>query len=107
MATTLPTLPTRIPRSLALLLPLLVAAKTPAGVVVAPAPAPISLTASDGAGLDLVSLTADAVVKDPLALTELHLTFRNPDKRVREGRFRITLPPGATLSRFAMRIGDR
>ncbi len=99
--------PTRILRSLALLLPLLVAAKTPAGVVVAPMAAPIGLTASDGAGLDLVSLTADAVVKDPLAFTELHLTFRNPENRVREGRFRITLPSGATVSRFAMRIGDR
>jgi len=106
----------RSPRWFALLLlPLLVAAKSPIGVgaakspagVVVTAPAPISLTASDGAGLDLVSLTASAVVDDPLAFTELHLTFRNPDKRVREGRFRITLPPGATLSRFAMRIGDR
>ncbi|HMC94112.1 MAG TPA: VIT and VWA domain-containing protein, partial [Polyangia bacterium] len=98
-----------------LLLPLLVAARGPTGVVAAKsptgvvvaAPPPISLTASDGAGLDLVSLTANAVVEDPLAFTELHLTFRNPDQRVREGRFRITLPAGATLSRFAMRIGDR
>ncbi len=76
------------------------------GVVVA-APAPISLTASDGAGLELVSLTADAAIDDPLAFTELHLVFRNPENRVREGRFRITLPSGATVSRFAMRIGDR
>ena len=76
-----------------------------AGVVLA-AP-PISLTASDGAGLELVSLTADAAIDDPLAFTELHLTFRNPENRVREGRFRITLPSGATVSRFAMRIGDR
>ena len=76
------------------------------GVVVATAP-PISLTASDGAGLELVSLSADAAIDDPLAFTELHLTFRNPENRVREGRFRITLPSGATISRFAMRIGDR
>src|SRR4029077_16314203 len=27
--------------------------------------------------------------------------------RTREGRFRITLPSGATISRFAMRVGDR
>jgi tetratricopeptide (TPR) repeat protein len=77
-----------------------------AAAVVLAAP-PISLTASDGAGLELVSLSADAAVDDPLAFTELHLTFRNPENRVREGRFRITLPPGATVSRFAMRIGDR
>ena len=78
-----------------------------AGGGAALAPPPISLTASDGAGLELVSLTADAAIDDPLAFTELHLTFRNPENRVREGRFRITLPSGATISRFAMRIGDR
>ena len=69
--------------------------------------APVSLTASDGAGLELASLSAQAVVDDPLAFTELHLIFRNPENRVREGRFRITLPSGATVSRFAMRVGDR
>ncbi|HEY6477961.1 MAG TPA: VIT domain-containing protein, partial [Polyangia bacterium] len=78
-----------------------------AGGAVGAAPAPISLTASDGAGLELVSLTADAAIDDPLAFTELHLVFRNPENRVREGRFRITLPSGATVSRFAMRSGDR
>jgi tetratricopeptide (TPR) repeat protein len=81
-------------------LPLLVA--RPA----APAAA-ISLTGSDGSGLELVSLQAHAVIEDPLAFTELRLVFRNPESRVREGRFRITLPSGATVSRFAMRIGDR
>lgn len=76
-------------------------------VPVAPPPeAPLSLTASDGAGLELVSLEARAVVEDPLAFTELHLIFRNPEPRVREGRFRITLPDGATVSRFAMLIGS-
>ena len=76
--------------------------------VLAPEPsAPLSLTGSDGSGLELVSLTAQAVVEDPLAFTELHLTFRNPENRTREGRFRITLPSGATISRFAMRMGDR
>jgi hypothetical protein len=69
--------------------------------------APLSLTASDGAGLELTSLAAQAVIDDPLAFTELHLVFRNPENRVREGRFRITLPSGATISRFAMRVGDR
>jgi hypothetical protein len=78
-----------------------------AGGVIVVAPSPISLTASDGAGLELVSLSADAAIDDPLAFTELHLVFRNPENRVREGRFRITLPSGATISRFAMRIGDR
>jgi hypothetical protein len=65
--------------------------------------APISLTASDGTGLALVALEADGVLQPPLAFTELHLTFENPrDQRI-EGRFRIALPPGAALSRFAMK----
>src|SRR5687768_5048627 len=66
---------------------------------------PVRLTASDGTGLKLVALKAEAAVEDPLALTELHLTFENPEDRVLEGTFRITLPQGASLSRFAMKVG--
>lgn len=73
----------------------------------APVPVPISLTGSDGSGLEIVSISASSVIEDPLAFTELRLVFKNPEPRVREGRFRITLPSGATVSRFAMRIGDR
>lgn len=84
--------------------------------IVAPAPkapepgsieAPLSLTASDGTGLELVSMAASGVVEGPLAFTELKLRFRNPEPRVREGRFRITLPENASISRFAMKIGSR
>ncbi|OJY24564.1 MAG: hypothetical protein BGO98_16800 [Myxococcales bacterium 68-20] len=67
---------------------------------------PVRLTASDGTGLKLVALRAEAAVEDPLALTELHLTFENPEDRVLEGTFRITLPQGASLSRFAMKVGN-
>jgi hypothetical protein len=68
------------------------------------AAAPIQLTASDGTGLALVALEADGVVEPPLAFTELRLTFENPrDTRI-EGRFRIALPAGAALSRFAMKV---
>ena len=63
---------------------------------------PLSLTATDGSGLVLARLDARAVVEGPLAFTELHLWFHNPEARVREGRFSITLPSGAALSRFAM-----
>jgi TonB family protein len=72
----------------------------------APRVAPLSLTASDGSGLMLVSLRARAVIEGPLAFTELHLTFRNPEPRQLEGRFSITLPDEAAVSRFAMRLGD-
>ncbi|HEY4181457.1 MAG TPA: VIT domain-containing protein [Kofleriaceae bacterium] len=64
--------------------------------------APWSLTASDGSGLELSSIDAKAVVEGPLAFTELHLRFRNPEDRVREGTFAITLPERAAVSRFAM-----
>lgn len=71
------------------------------------AESPMSLTASDGTGLKLVSLRASGVIEEPLAFTELHLTFENPEARVIEGQFRITLPVNASISRFAMKIGDR
>ena len=67
---------------------------------------PIRLTSSDGTGLALVSLRAAAVLEDPLALTEMELAFENPEDRVLEGTFRIALPQGASVSRFAMKIGD-
>lgn len=67
--------------------------------------APISLTASDGTGLSLVAVEAKGALEPPLGFTELHLTFENPREQRIEGRFRIALPPGAALSRFAMKIG--
>ncbi|MGE0494557.1 MAG: VIT domain-containing protein [Vulcanimicrobiota bacterium] len=64
--------------------------------------APMRLTAADGTGLRLVSLSASAVVDGPLAFTELHLIFENPEDRVLEGTFEITMPDGAAISRLAM-----
>ncbi|MFO0591843.1 MAG: VIT domain-containing protein [Polyangiaceae bacterium] len=64
---------------------------------------PLSLTASDGTGLKLVSLKGRAVIDDPLAFTELTLVFENPNDRVLEGTFSMVLPQGAAISRFAMR----
>src|SRR5690349_16759467 len=64
--------------------------------------APWSLTASDGSGLVLTRIDARAVYQGPLAMTELHLYFHNPEARIREGTFAITLPAGAAVSRFAM-----
>jgi tetratricopeptide (TPR) repeat protein len=64
--------------------------------------APWTLTASDGSGLLLTRVEAKAVFQGPLAFTELHLYFHNPEDRVREGTFAITLPPRAAVSRFAM-----
>ncbi|HZJ65473.1 MAG TPA: VIT domain-containing protein, partial [Kofleriaceae bacterium] len=66
------------------------------------AAAPWSLTASDGSGLMLTRVDARAVFQGPLAFTELHLYFHNPEPRVREGTFAIALPAHAAVSRFAM-----
>ena len=66
----------------------------------------MSLTATDGSGLAIAELRARAVVEGPLAFTEIRLAFDNGEDRVREGTFKIALPQGATLSRFAMKIGD-
>jgi hypothetical protein len=63
---------------------------------------PWTLTASDGSGLLLTRVEAKAVFEGPLAFTELHLYFHNPESRVREGTFQITLPQRAAVSRFAM-----
>ena len=69
-----------------------------------PVAAPLSLTASDGTGLELVSMKAAAVLEGPLAFTELHLVFKNPRPQIIEGRFAITLPPKAAISRLAMKL---
>ncbi len=69
--------------------------------------APFSLTASDGTGLTLLAVRAEAVVDDPLALSQVHMTFENPTNRLIEGRFTFTLPEGAALSRFAMKVNGR
>jgi hypothetical protein len=51
-------------------------------------------------------MAARAVVNGPLAFTELALTFDNPRDRAIEGTFSITLPPRATITRFAMRTAE-
>jgi len=75
------------------------------GPLSGPTDVPMALTASDGTGLILERIEADVVLEGPLAFTQLHLVFKNPVPRTIEGRFKITLPEGAALSRFAMKIG--
>jgi len=67
-------------------------------------PSPYQLTTQDGVGLKLIALKAKAIVDGPLAFTELHLTFKNPHPRQIEGRFEVTMPDRAAISRFAMKI---
>ena len=79
----------------------------PLKMAAGPVEAPYSLTAGDGTGLQLVGLDARAVVDGPLAFTELHLTFKNPQPRTIEGHFKVTMPEGAAISRFAMMINGQ
>ncbi len=69
-------------------------------------PSPLSLTASDGSGLELISMSAVAELDDPVAVTHLELRFDNPKDQVVEGKLQLTLPPGASITHFAMKIGD-
>jgi tetratricopeptide (TPR) repeat protein len=66
----------------------------------------LSLTASDGTGLELHQFEARVVLDGFLAFTELEMVFYNPENRRREGRFQIILPDNAAISRFAMKIGE-
>jgi tetratricopeptide (TPR) repeat protein len=83
------------------------AIEAPGFLPIAREEAPLSLTTDDGTGLKLVSVRAQAVLEGPLAFTQLHLVFENPEDRVLEGRFEITMPDRAAISRFAMKIDDR
>jgi len=69
--------------------------------------APISLTASDGTGLQLRELKIKAFVDGISAFTELEFTFFNPEHRTREGRFSMLLSSNASISRFAMKIRNK
>ncbi len=75
-------------------------------VATGPITPPVTLTATDGTGLRMMKLVARGVVDDPLSFTELTFTFENPSARTLEGTFAITLPPGAAVSRFAMKRDD-
>ena len=68
---------------------------------------PYQLTSSDGTGLRLSEYRSRTVIDDPIAFTEIDLTFENPETRTLEGHFEVRLPVSASLSRFAMEIGGR
>ncbi len=75
--------------------------------VAAASPAPITLSDPDGQELTLSALSAKVVVEGPVALTELEIRFTNPQDRTIEGRFSLTLPEGAAVSRFAKEVNGQ
>ncbi len=68
---------------------------------------PITLTNPDGQSMALVRYDLRAAVHGALSLVEMEMTFRNPENRQMEGRFTYTLPPGATISRFAKEVNGK
>lgn len=68
---------------------------------------PISMADPAGQDLVLASLDVRVAAQGPLALVELDMNFRNPQAREVEGRFAITMPPGAAISRFAKDVEGR
>jgi hypothetical protein len=62
---------------------------------------PITLLARDGTDLPLVALEVRGAVEDPLAFTELHLEFENPEPRPLDANLRVRLPSNARVTRFA------
>ncbi|MEI6233428.1 MAG: VIT domain-containing protein [Planctomycetota bacterium] len=68
---------------------------------------PITLTNPDGQALTLVKYDLRAAVHGALSLVEMEMTFRNPENRQMEGRFVYTLPPAATISRFAKEVNGK
>ncbi|MES2643427.1 MAG: VIT domain-containing protein [Myxococcota bacterium] len=88
--------------------PALATARAPvAAIESAPLTSPISLSDPDGQALTLRSLSAKVAVDGPLSLTELELRFTNPTDRRIEGRFALTLPDGATISRWAKEVNGQ
>ncbi|MDP9194789.1 MAG: hypothetical protein M3P06_24105 [Acidobacteriota bacterium] len=70
----------------------------------APPPPPITFADPDGQELILEELTVRTAIHGMLSLTELELRFLNPQPRRIEGRFSCTLPPNASISRFAKEV---
>lgn len=65
---------------------------------------PIRMLSRDGTDLPLVSLEVRSTVEDPLAFTELHLEFENPEPRPLDATLEVRLPPRAKVTRFAALI---
>ncbi|WP_165704122.1 VIT domain-containing protein, partial [Enhygromyxa salina] len=65
---------------------------------------PIRMLSRDGTDLPLVSLEVRGTVEDPLAFTELHLEFENPEPRPLDATLSLRLPAKARVTRFAALI---
>jgi hypothetical protein len=70
----------------------------------APDGRPIRMTSRDGTDLPLISLEVRGTVEDPLAFTELHLEFENPEPRPLDATLELRLPPLARVTRVAALI---
>ena len=55
-----------------------------------------------GTRLNIARYHAEVVLQPPVALVKIDQSFYNPSLRQEEGEFIFNLPPGASVSRFAM-----
>ena len=65
---------------------------------------PIRLRSRDGIDLPLARLEVRGTLEDPLAFTELHMEFENPEPRMLDATLRVQLPAHARVTRFAVLI---
>ncbi|YCM45519.1 VIT domain-containing protein [Verrucomicrobiaceae bacterium 227] len=59
------------------------------------------------AQLIIANIEADVFFHQDLAETVLTITFRNPEARVTEGEFAMPLPPGSTVSSYALDVNGK
>ena len=67
----------------------------------------VTISGPDGQELILEKLYMQVVVEGPLSLTEMSMVFHNPQNRMIEGKFKIALPEGATVSRFSKEVNGK
>jgi tetratricopeptide (TPR) repeat protein len=62
---------------------------------------PVALRAHNGVRLPLRTMEVRGEIEGPLAFTEMHLEFANPEPKTLEGNLEIVLPARARPARFA------
>lgn len=65
---------------------------------------PITLRAHNGVRLPLRTMEVRGEIEGPLAFTEMHLEFANPEPQTLEGNLEVVLPVRARPARFAYEV---
>lgn len=65
------------------------------------------LITSDAGGMTIKRQVVRISTDGPIIMTQIHFTFHNSTDRRAEGRMKFPLPADASISRLALKIGDR